>query len=385
VEQTDYTVFAALYREAYLRCFKQLLSEPISETESKLLQNQIFDQTGLTVGWRSLKNYSFFVFNDNSKPENPSVATLDTLARYVLKAPYTNEVSRKNNESHHPYWYLYKSRSLSQVAPQPLPIKRRFLLFGAAGLLLAALLLFVWLQFQPNGSFTDHFDQLDEQAMQNNGWQLVNRDKAHWEKRKSRPNALTLFTLGGDNWPESGSRPDIKNLLIRNLPNGCFRAELQLEDFLPAAKWQQAGLLLLTDTSLTSPSIRMSLAYNDFFGGHQQPKEIIVQAISSPGNDAPPEEFIHHKTLAPDSAARNPVLLGNLKHTTLCVEKQGNHYRFLFAGGLTVDAPLKELAVKDINIDPKYIAIFAIKGRVAQTPVVPVVIRKFSLQANRCD
>jgi hypothetical protein len=385
VEQTDYTVFATLYREAYMQCFKQPLKEPISETESKLFQNQILEQTGLTVGWRSLKNYSFYVFNNNSKPENPSIATLDTLARYVLKAPYTNEIARKNDEGHHPYWYLFRSRNLQQPAPQPLATKRYFLLFSSVGILLTVLLFFGWLHFRSPVSFVDHFDQLNEQAMQNNGWQLVNRDKAYWEKRNSRPKTLTLFTLAGDNWPESGSRPGIKNLLLRNLPNGCFRVELQLEDFLPAAEWQQAGLLLLTDTSLNSASIRISLAYNDFFGGHQQPKEIIVQAIASPGNDAPPEEFIHYKTLAPDSAARNPVLLGNLKHTTLCIEKQGNHYRFLFAGGLTVDAPLKELAAKDLNIEPQYVAIFAIKGRVAQTPVVPVVIRKFSLQANRCN
>jgi len=52
------------------------------------LYNQVFERTGLTIGWKSLKNYSFFVLAGSSrKQENPSAATLDTMARYVLDAP----------------------------------------------------------------------------------------------------------------------------------------------------------------------------------------------------------------------------------------------------------------------------------------------------------
>src|SRR5437588_417277 len=107
----DTLAFVALFKDAYLKCFGQALKGPISETESKLLCNQVLDRTGLSIGWKSVKNYSFFVADrESARAENPSVATLDTLARYVLGAPYTTEIQRKNDESHYPYWFLYKEK-----------------------------------------------------------------------------------------------------------------------------------------------------------------------------------------------------------------------------------------------------------------------------------
>src|SRR4051812_12274163 len=103
----DFSVFVNLFRQACMKCFGHPLEEPLSETESKLLYNKIFGQTGLTIGWKSLKNYSIFVFAGSDKQENPSTATLDTLARYVLDAPYTTETERKEKEPHFPYWYRY--------------------------------------------------------------------------------------------------------------------------------------------------------------------------------------------------------------------------------------------------------------------------------------
>ncbi|SIS03254.1 hypothetical protein SAMN05421821_119106 [Mucilaginibacter lappiensis] len=387
MDHPDYLVFSTLYREAYVLCFKQPLKQPVSETESKLFYNQIWEHTGLSIGWRSLKNYSFYVLgNENEKQENPSIATLDALARYVLKAPYTNEVTRKNNEAHHPYWFLYRERYLEKVEVAP-KAKNRFPVFAVLGIiiLISGIALYWWYKSQAALSFTDDFKRTDEQSFQNKGWQVVNKNDEYWMKRNSLANSLTLFTLPGDNWPDTSSAPSIQNLLIRKLPQNCFKAELQMESFIPAGEWQQAGLLLLADSSLNSPSIRISLGYNDFFGGNQQPKEVIVQAISTPGNGEKPEEFIHFKVLAPDSAAEKPVLFGNLKHTALRIEKQGRHYRFLYAGGLTVNDAFKELAVKDLITEPRYVAIFALKGRVKDTPVVPVVIRKFILQQLPCD
>lgn len=107
MNNSDSLAFAALFKEAYLKCFGQVLENPISETESKLFCNQVLEQTGLSIGWKSVKNYSFFVIEPkSSKSENPSIATLDTLARYVLRAPYTTEIKRKNDESHFPYWFF---------------------------------------------------------------------------------------------------------------------------------------------------------------------------------------------------------------------------------------------------------------------------------------
>ena len=113
MENKNYKPFKQLFLEAYEKCFGEQMVQPLSETESKHFHNQIFEVTGLTVGWRSLKNYSVFVLdNRNIRAENPSVASLDTLARFVLKAPMTNEIKRKEQEAHHPYWFLYKDQSL---------------------------------------------------------------------------------------------------------------------------------------------------------------------------------------------------------------------------------------------------------------------------------
>ena len=81
----DHGAFRALFGEACFKCFGHVVNEPLTETESKLLYNKVFEETGLVIGWKSIKNYSFFLFSVSSgKQENPSVATLDTLSRYVL-------------------------------------------------------------------------------------------------------------------------------------------------------------------------------------------------------------------------------------------------------------------------------------------------------------
>src|ERR1700748_973376 len=104
----DFLVFVDLFREAYAKCFGHALNNPLTETESKLFCNQVLGQTGLSIGWKSVKNYSIYIHDAKAgRQETPSVATMDTLARYVLDAPYTNEIQRKNDESHYPYWFLY--------------------------------------------------------------------------------------------------------------------------------------------------------------------------------------------------------------------------------------------------------------------------------------
>ena len=107
---TNEKVFIHLFKEVCQKCFGHPLSEPLSETDSKLLANNILEQTGLVIGVKSIKNYSLYVFNqETGKKENPSAATLDTLARYVLNAPYTDEPQRKKNEGHYPFWFQYKT------------------------------------------------------------------------------------------------------------------------------------------------------------------------------------------------------------------------------------------------------------------------------------
>jgi len=393
MEESDYILFVSLFKEAYQKCFVHEINRPLTEAESKLFSNHILDQTGLTVGWRSLKNYSFYVADlRHEKRENPSIATLDTLARYVLSAPYTNEISRKNDESHHPYWFLYResqfkqSRSAIQFSPE----RRNSQYFSYALILTVLLILlligYFWKSSVKSTGFMENFSSTDDQILKRHGWRLIDKEHSHWAKRQQHSGSLTMFTLAGDNWPDTtAANPTIKNLLIRELPFDCFAVELQMTDFVPKAEWQQAGLLLLKDSILDGPSMRVSLAYNDFFGGYHKSKEIIIQAIYSSGTGVKPEEFAHSPVLMIDSAIKMPAIFQNLNHVTLRIEKRGTHYRLLFSGGQHSNTAFKEIAMKDIGFEPRFVGIFALKGNATPAAVIPVNITGFGLRKLSCD
>src|SRR5690242_9353314 len=95
--------FRRLFSQACEKCFGQTVTSSLSETDARALSNAILQQTGLLLGAKSLKNYSIYVFDAGTRKENPSIATLDTLARYVLEAPVTDDVKRRDTEAHHPY------------------------------------------------------------------------------------------------------------------------------------------------------------------------------------------------------------------------------------------------------------------------------------------
>ena len=95
-------------RDAYRRCFSSAFTAPLTETESHRLSVEIAESTGLEIGWKSLKNYSSYLMGRSGRVENPSIATLDTLARYVAGAPRTDEARRRTSERHYPYWFRYR-------------------------------------------------------------------------------------------------------------------------------------------------------------------------------------------------------------------------------------------------------------------------------------
>src|SRR5450432_1361879 len=143
----DTLAFTSLFRDAYEKCFGYPLRESLSETESKLFYNRLYDNTGLVVGWKSLKNYSSFIMDGlQTKQENPSVATLDSLARYVMDAPYSSETERKEKESHYPYWFGYKEKFHRSLKSEPIPRKsssRQQILLAMGFFLAIALIIFI--------------------------------------------------------------------------------------------------------------------------------------------------------------------------------------------------------------------------------------------------
>lgn len=385
---SDFSVFAALFKEAYQKCFGRHLTDIIPETESKIFCNNVEEQTGLTIGWKSVKNYSIFILDGNAaKQENPSTATLDTLARYVLKAPRISEIQRKNNESHHPYWFLYR-KQFQQTVQQQTAIKPTgkvvVLLAGLATVLILALFIY---PRSATRSFTDTFRDVSDKAIANNGWFVQAKKTWYWNKKDEQPGALSLFTLNGDNWPSPDAKPGISNLLLRKISADCFTAEIHLDNFIPRQEWQQAGILLLEDTTFTGKSIRLSLAYNDYFGGYRRPHEILVQAITYLGNGfGKPEEIAHTPVvLLNDSTRNNPVILNNLQNSALRIEKHGKTFRFLYAGGIRPNGAFKQVASQDFEIQPRYIGIFAISGFVKGTAAIPARFTYFALSTDNCN
>ena len=383
----DALAFADLFKEAYLKCFGQALESPISETESKLFCNRVLDRTGLAIGWKSVKNYSFFVVgSESARAENPSAATMDTLARYVLGAPYTTEIQRKNDESHYPYWFLYREKfnSTTQKATTHHWRPVTLLILG----IVAVLVLFIfWLNIsgQTDTEFSDNFKQVSDNDLAKNGWFVSDKNEAYWEKKGTKPGQLTLYTLKGDNWPDPANKQGIQNLLLRPIAYDCFTAEVHLNYFVPGQEWQQAGILLLEDTTLTGKSIRLSIAYNDFFAGSRQPREIYIQAIRSLGNGfGKPEEFAHKPITYPDSIKQMPEQLKMLQNSALRIEKQGKKFRFLYSDGVNENTAFKEVVSQEFDMQPKYIGIFAIKGFKDSTSTVPVHFTFFRIAGNTC-
>jgi hypothetical protein len=216
------------------------------------------------------------------------------------------------------------------------------------------------------------------------GWFVKSKDQQYWNKRNDKTGYLTLYTLRGDNWPDSLNKPDIKNLLLRKISEDCFTAEIHLSDFIPQQNWQQAGILLLEDTSFAGKSLRLSLVYNDFYGGFPNKRDIIIQAITSQGKDSnKPEEIIHQLIFSVDSSNER-LVRQNLQHAALRIEKNGKKFRLLFANGGFENTAFKELISQDIDMNPKYLGLFAIKGFVDNADNIPALFDFFNYSPEKC-
>lgn len=381
----DALAFGSLFKDAYKKCFGYVLKDPLTETESKLFSNKIFEQTGLVIGPKSIKNYSIYVLNPNANDENPSIATLDTLARYVLDAPYTDEIQRKNKEAHYPYWFTYKNEFYQSQKPA----RKKgfaFIMPISAIVIITALVVFLFFSNEHTGqTFVDDFHSVAEDSLVGRGWIIQSKDEAYWKRRDERPGCLTLFTLKGDNWPDSADKPDIKNLLLRKVSSDCFTAEAHLSEFFPAQNWQQAGILLMEDTTFSSKSVRLSLVYNDFYGGFPKSREIIIQVITSKGKYFDkPEELAHQLVFRLDSASEN-LVKENLQHSALRIERNGEKIRLLFANGSMTNSAFKEILNREIDINPRFIGLFALRGFVDSTSAMPARFDFFSFNSERCE
>jgi hypothetical protein len=391
--QINESAFISLFKEVYMKCFGHPISAPLSETESKQLANTIFDQTGLVIGVKSIKNYSHYIFNSREgKQENPSTATLDTFSRYILNAPYTDEIKRKEKEGHYPWWFQYRNNFVKAESPLvKRPHKKRVPLLALTVIPIAALAIFLWFYEKPKSKelFNEDFNALNMDSLTKNGWMLKNVNKEYWNKRAGIPGQLSLYTLIGDNWPvagiENAKAPGIRNILVRKIESDCFTTEIHFTNFIPTHSWQQAGILLSEDSSFKGKSLRLTIGYNDFFGGYSKPPEIIIQAVGSAENGtlSKPEE-IAHLVLFTGDPAKDSLIRNNLSKSSLKIEKKNNQYRFLYTNGRMESFAFKEAAHGEFNIQPKYIGIFAMQGFADTEYPIPALINSFNLIGIDC-
>jgi hypothetical protein len=387
----DEKAFFRLFHEAHEKCFWKNLTTPLSETESKHFSNEILERTGLVVGWKSIKNYSLHILNPGAnKQENPSTATLDTLARYVTNAAKTDEATRKKNEGHFGYWYNYRDTYAQAYSPKrkrrkPVFVfKFKFWDLIAIAVLLITIAFYVYRTTTKSADFTDDFSTVTQDSLRQKGWILKDEDPIYWNKRDEKPEHLTLYTLDGDNYPDTAGKIGIKNLLLRKIPSSCFSTEIHLNNFIPQQNWQQVGILLMEDTTFRSKSVRLTLSFNNFFGGFTRPGEILLQAISATdGNFSKPEEIAHTVIFSADST-QAVIVNKNLKKSALRIEKQNHTYRFLYAAGENDLFAFKEITSRDLLIEPKYVGIFALKGFMPNTPAISAHIDLFSLKEQAC-
>jgi len=315
---------------------------------------------------------------------------LDTLARYVLDAPYTNEVQRKDYESHYPYWFQYRNR-FSGIVPKPKTIHLNWKRTAIISFIILIIIIGLYeiktlTQNDKNEYFKDNFNSVSGDSLVSRGWIIKSADTTWWNRRNEKPGHLTLYTLRGDNWALGENPAGIKNLLLRRVTSDCFMVEIHLTNFIPKQNWQQAGLLISEDSTFTGKMIRLSISYNDFFGGFVKPPEIIIQAISSSesGLRSKPEEIAHLSLFNLEPGNKN-LVENNLAKSALKIEKKGNHFRFLYSTAPMESFTFKEVVSGDFNIQPKYISIFSIQGWAVNANYIPAYFDSFSLAGIDCN
>jgi hypothetical protein len=233
--------------------------------------------------------------------------------------------------------------------------------------------------------YTENFNSTSEDSLIKHGWIIKSVDSAWWKKRNEKPGHLALFTLKGDNWKNAENAAHISNLIMRRIQSECFTVEIHLTDFMPRQNWQQAGILLSEDSTFTGKMVRLSISYNDFFGGYEKPPEILIQAVSSAesGNLSKPEEIAHF-VLFNIEGDKMALVEKNLAASALKIEKYGDRFRFLYSAGPMESFAFKEITGKEISIHPRFIGLFAIQGWTDGSNSMPAYFDSYDFSPIPC-
>lgn len=138
------------------------------------------------------------------------------------------------------------------------------------------------------------------------------------------------------------------------------------------------------NTNYDAKTLRLSLAYNDFFGGFLKSKEIIIQPVASLGKGLlHPEEIAHVPVFTLDSTNEN-IVKNNLAYSGLRIEKSGENIRLLYSCSSEKNFAFKDASSVNLNFHPKYIALFALQGFVSSENYMPAYFTSFMLRPQNC-
>jgi len=86
-----------------------------------------------------------------------------------------------------------------------------------------------------------------------------------------------------------------------------------------------------------------------------------AMSVTPMGRYGKPEEIAHIPIYTVEKGKDN-LVRSNLRHSSLRVEKKGKTFRFLYTTSPNQSFAFNEAAQKDLTINPKYVALFAIQG-----------------------
>lgn len=350
----------------------------ITEGEARSLAAHIKELTGQTISPRSLINYFKAAESEDWMSINPSMYTLDILAKYGLNGS-SGMYGRELPSDAGLYWLKFKqNETASAVSPRPAGrLKIRGIFWVTLFILLG--IPAAWLILKPSPTdFRDTFDHVSLDALQDSGWAVLDLDTL-WLKKQPMAGHLTLYTLHGDYWTKPHETPYVRNTLVRKIKNPReWDIFLNLTDFKPNGTFQQVGLVFFETPQNKQRVIRYTLCYTmeeqlDCFYPKKyaellEIKNGLVEAIKSTA--------VHNR---PDGH-------GNLESHDVCLRVQFTEGKFIFSfqAGDTYQGftPIKE---HQSTLKPKYVGIFAFQGQTDfsgkpfNSDTIPAFINDFSI------
>lgn len=242
----------------------------ITESEAKIIAAAIHKSTGETISTKTLINYFRAAYTGSWTGVNPSLLTLDILARYCLEDNPGEQGHLDPIEGY--FWIRFKQlsdspgRGESTFTRDTKKNKLNNPITLSASILGLICITFFYIFFKnhrPMQNFFDDFSNVSMAYLEENGWKILFKDEVWLNKQESK-NQLTLYTLAGDYWVKAGEKQAVTNTLVRQLdhPNN-FSVTINISQFCPIHSYQQAGIILFEKELDPKRSLRITWGFTN--------------------------------------------------------------------------------------------------------------------------